>query len=75
MFEPIDSAAADDQFRITDGERWYDMNSIGDEDLDEDAPPGPRLRTGRAGMNGQALDHTGLVRIDLRDVSVILRAG
>jgi WD40 repeat protein len=38
-FEPIDSGASEDSFRTTDGKRWYNFETIGDEVLAEDAPP------------------------------------
>jgi WD40 repeat protein len=39
MFQPIDPTAPEEQFRLTDGKRWYDLATIGDEELDDDAPP------------------------------------
>lgn len=39
MYEPINSTASEDQFRTTDGKRWYDFETIGAEDIGEDAPP------------------------------------
>ncbi|QEH39134.1 WD domain, G-beta repeat [Aquisphaera giovannonii] len=38
-FQPIDSAAPEEQFRTTDGRRWYNLETIGEEELDDDAPP------------------------------------
>jgi WD40 repeat protein len=42
-FEPIDAMAAEARFRTTDGKRWYDLETIGEEELDEDAPPWARI--------------------------------
>jgi WD40 repeat protein len=39
MFKPIDSTASEAHFRTTDGKRWYDFETIGEEDLDDNAPP------------------------------------
>lgn len=38
VFRPIDSMAPEDQFCTTDGRRWYDAETIGHGELDEDAP-------------------------------------
>jgi WD40 repeat protein len=39
MFDPIDSMASEEQSRTTDGKRWYDLETIGDEEIDEAEPP------------------------------------
>ena len=38
-YKLIDSMASDDQFRTTDGKRWYDFETIDEDELDADAPP------------------------------------
>ena len=38
-YHPIDPMTPENGFRITDGKRWYDLETIGEDDLEEDAPP------------------------------------
>jgi WD40 repeat protein len=42
-YKPIDSMASEDQFRTTDGKRWYDFETIDEDELDDDAPPWAQL--------------------------------
>jgi hypothetical protein len=51
---PIDSATQEDEFRTTDGKRWYGLDWEDEEDLDDDAPPWAKIaqwrrRLGREG--------------------------
>jgi WD40 repeat protein len=39
MYKPVESTAPQSEFRTTDGKRWYNLDAMGDEELDEDAPP------------------------------------
>ena len=38
-YHPIDPMTPENGFRITDGKRWYDPETIGEDELEEDAPP------------------------------------
>jgi hypothetical protein len=41
--KPTDSMAAHDEFRTTDGKRWYDFETIDEDELDDDAPAWAQL--------------------------------
>ncbi len=38
-YSPIDPRTPEDGFRTTDGNRWYNFETIGEQELDDDAPP------------------------------------
>ena len=42
-YDLIDSMAPEGQFRTTDGRRWYDFETIDEDELDLDAPPWAQL--------------------------------